>query len=415
MKVKKVFTILRKKWAKIKKWQKILIILILITIFILVRLKINKQKKYEANREVVSVVREDLKKEVIRSGQIELQGVVEVTPPISGVIIEFLVRNGQQVKKDQLLFKIKSTASKAEIDRAKASYLSAKTVYENDKLTTGVDEWNQFEAAKKAMMAIEEELRIFEETYPEKKTADNKEYQQLKINESMARRSLEAAVLLPSQINEKLMVNKANYQSALSAYNASLDGSYYSPIDGRIENVGINEGENVIANVGDKKGTPLFLIVPNGRKTISMQIGPNDAMVLSEGQNAIVKTDYVKDATFSAQVVRIDKVGKNVEGKGLRYRAWLEVDDYQNQLLLGIPVEISIITAESSNTLVLPLEAVHDDLVTVVKEDFSSNNYYEERAVTLGIKTGGKVEIVEGLQEDEKVLVDRNVISNAKK
>ena len=234
MNIKKVFTILRKKWKKIKKWQKILVILILIAIIIFARSKINKQKKYEANREIISVVREDLKKEVIRSGQIELQGVVEVTPPISGVIIELLVKNGQQVKKDQLLFKIKSNATKAEIDRAKASYLSAKTVYENDKLKTGVDEWNQFEAAKKTMMAIEEELRIFEEAYPDKKTADNKEYQQLKINESIARRSLEAAVLLPSQIDEKLMVNKANYQSALSAYNASLDGSYYSPIDGRI-------------------------------------------------------------------------------------------------------------------------------------------------------------------------------------
>ena len=179
--------------------------------------------------------------------------------------------------------------------------------------------------------------------------------------------------------------------------------------------MGINEGENVIANVGDKKGTPLFLIVPNGRKTISMQIGPNDAMVLSEGQNAIVKTDYVKDATFAAQVVRIDKVGKNVEGKGLRYRAWLEVGDYQNQLLLGIPVEISIITAESSNTLVLPLEAVHNDMVTVVTENQNLKYSYEERAVTLGIKTGGKVEIIEGLQMGEKVLIDRNVISNAKK
>lgn len=410
--MKKILANVWQKWKSFRKRKKIILIIIFLIVMGLLWSKINNQKKLKANREVVTVTREDLKKEVIRSGQVELQGVVDVTPPISGVVTELLVNNGQEVSEGQLLFKIKSNATQAEIDQAKAAYLSAKSTYENDKLQGGVEEWNQFETAKKAMMVAEEELKVFKDAYPDKTTPDNKDYQQLKLNESIARRNLDAATLLPNQINQHLTTSKAAYQAALATYNASRDGSYSSPINGRIENLGINKGENVIAEVGDKEGTPLFLIVPEGVKTISMQIGPNDAMLLKEGQKATVRTDYIKDRNFDAQVVRIDKVGKNVEGKGLLYRAWLEVADAENQLLLGIPVEISIVTAEKKAVLVVPSEAIHDNFVTVVKE----NNSNEERAVETDLKANGKTEIINGLQEGDKVLIDRNILKiNAKK
>jgi multidrug efflux pump subunit AcrA (membrane-fusion protein) len=99
-----------------------------------------------------------------------------------------------------------------------------------------------------------------------------------------------------------------------------------------------------------------------------MQIGPGDAMLMQVGQKAYVKTDYIKDKSFEAQVARIDKVGKSVEGKGLVYRAWLEVNDNDNQLLLGIPVEIYITTEEKQAVLVVPSQAVHENFVTLVKQ-----------------------------------------------
>lgn len=403
--MKKFFIGVWKKWKSLKKWKKILAIIILLIALFVIWSRISGQKRLEANREVVTVNKEDLKKEVIRSGQVELQGVVDVKPPISGVVTELLVANGQQVTEGQLLFKIKSNATRAEIDQARAAYLTAKNTYETAKLQGGVEEWNQFETAKKTMMEAEQAVKTFEENNPDKRTTDNKDYQQLKLNESVARRNLDAATLLPNQVSQHLEASKATYQAALAAYNASRDGSYTSPIKGRIENIGINAGENVIAEVGDKEGTPLFLIVPDGVKTISMQIGPNDAMMLKEGQKATVRTDYIKNTNFDAKVVRIDKVGKNVEGKGLLYRAWLEVSDTENQLLLGIPVEISIVTAEKSAVLAVPSEAIHNNFVTVVK----GKNSYEERAVETDLKAGGKTEIVSGLQEGEQVLVDRNI------
>lgn len=392
-------------WRGLKKRWKFLIIIGLLIVIGIGWSKISQHQKIEANREIVTVIREDLNKEAIRSGQIELQGVVEVTPPISGVITDLLVENGQEVKEGDILFKIKSDATQAELDQAWASYLAAKNTYEEMKNNSGTTEWNSFETAKSTMMAVEEEIRKFEELYPEKKNNDNKEYQELKLKESVARRNLDTATLAPNQISNKTQASKANYQAALSAYNASKDGTYKSPIAGRVENLGVNEGEKVIAKVGDEDGTPLFLIVPDGKKTISMQIGPNDAMNLQVGQAATIKNDYVKDTTFSAQVVRVDKVGKTTTDKGLTYRAWLEVDDQANRLLLGIPVEITLIMDQRAQVLTVPSEAIHDEMVTIVDENGQA---IEERAVGTGLKANGKVEITSGLNEGEQILVDKN-------
>lgn len=394
------------KWKSLKKRWKFLIIIALLIVVGVSWSKISAKKQWTANREIVTVMREDLKKEAIRSGQVELQGVIEVTPPISGVITELLVENGQEVKEGETLFKIKSDATQAELDQAWANYLSAKNNYANAQNSSGVTEWNNFETAKSNMMTVEEEVRLFEENSPEKKKPDDKDYQELKLKESIARRTLDAAVMTPSQISNRLQESKATYQAAASAYSASRDGTYKSPITGRIENLGVNYGEKVVAKIGDENGTPLFLIVPDGKKTISMQIGPSDAMNLEVGQLATIKNDYVKDATFSGQVVRVDKVGKSTTDKGLTYRAWLEVDDDDNKLLLGIPVEITLTMAEKNQVLTLPSEAVHNNNVSIVND---KGDVIEERAVTLGLKANGKTEIVSGIAEGEQVLIDRNL------
>lgn len=394
------------KWKSLKKRWKFLLIVALLIGGSIAWSKISTTKKVAANREIVQPVRQDLRKEAIRSGQVELQGVVKVTPPISGVVTELLVENGQEVTEGETLFKIKSNATAAEKSAAWSSYLSAKNAYETAKIESGTSEWNNFESAKQAMIAVEEEVRLFEEHYPEKKNNDNKEYQQLKLKQTMTRRTLDAATLEPNQVNSRLSAARASYNASLAAYNASIDGTYDSPISGRIENLGINEGENVLAKVGDEAGTPLFLIVPDGSKTISMQIGPNDALALQVGQSATVKSDYVKEATFAATIARVDKVGTTTE-KGLTYRAWLEVDDARNQLLLGTPIEISLITGEKSQVLTLPIEAIVDNNVTLVND---KGEFLETRPVVTGLKADGIVEIISGLSETDSVLIDRNLL-----
>jgi multidrug efflux pump subunit AcrA (membrane-fusion protein) len=365
----------------------------------------SQQKKIEANREVVMVTREDLVREAVRTGKVELQGVVSVRPPLSGVLTELAVTNGQVVNENEVLFKVKAVTSEAQQAAAWERYVTARNTYEDAKIMIGNTEWANFEGAKQNVIAAEQTLEKFEKDFPDKKKADNKEYQVLVQALKVARLNVEMQVNIPARIGDRLEQARASYLAASAAYKASKDGTYKSPITGKIENLGVNVGENVLADVGDKEGTPLFLIVPAGKRTVSMHIGVNDAATLQVGQMATVKTTSLKGLGFSAQIVRVDKVGKTSNDGGLTYRAWLEIDDESDKLLLGVPVEVTIKIGESINTLVVPSLAVVEGMVTVVNE---AGEILEKRAVEVGLKSLGKTEILSGLSEGERVLVDHN-------
>jgi RND family efflux transporter MFP subunit len=372
------------------------ILIALIFIFISVRLQ---QQKSQATQTVVAVAQEDLAKEAIRTGQVELQGVIQVTSPITGVITTLEIENDQLVKKDQPLFTIKSTASQAEKAQALASLLAAKNNYQEAQISTNESTWSNFESAKQTLISIERQIEIFENERPSER--DSKDYHALKASEAAARHNLNLAEKMTATVEDRLKAARASQQAAAQSYQLTQDTTYLSPIDGVIQNIGVNVGENVLAGVGDKAGTPLFLIVPDAKKTVSIQIGPTDAALLRIGQNATVRADAYPGATFSASIARIDKVGKQTD-RGLTYRAWLKLDDPADQLLLGIPVEATIVVDSRSQVLTLPQQAVVNNVVVLTNKN---KDVLETRPVVTGLKAASKIEIITGLQVGDLVLI----------
>jgi HlyD family secretion protein len=396
----KALSLGRRFWGLKFRWKLLLFIL---GLFLLGRgyFAYQRQEQAAARSEIVAVEREDLVHEAVRSGKVELQGVIDVKPPLSGVLVELRVENGQLVAQGDVLFKVKSTASEAQQAAAWSSFLAAQNAYEEAKINIGNNEWASFESAKQGIMAAEMALEQYEKDHRDKLTEDNKEYQQLIQSLKISRLNVETQVQIPARIDARLEQARMEYLAASASYQASKDGTYKAPTAGRVENLGVNVGENIVADVGDKSGTPLFLLVPAGKKTVSMQIGANDAMTLKVGQTANIRSNLVKETDFLAEIVRVDKVGRTSES-GLSYRAWLEVDDISDQLLLGTPVEISIKTGEALGALVVPSLAVVEGEVTIVDEDGA---VLEKRTVEVGLKGRGKVEIVSGVAEGELVLV----------
>jgi HlyD family secretion protein len=395
-------------WQKFKclkfRWKLLLFIIVITVIWSNYSSHVKKQRA-AANLEVVAVTRGDITREAVRTGKVELQGVINVKPPLSGVLTELNVYNGQTVTEGDVLFKVKTTATEAQQAAAWASFVAARNAYEDAKINIGNTEWASFESAKQSVITAEKAVEQFEQDHPDKKNDDDKDYQSLLQALKVARLTVDMQVQIPARVDDRIEQARADYLAASAAYQASKDGTYRSPISGRVENLGVNLGENVIADVGDKEGTPLFLIVPAGNKTISMSVGANDAMTLEVGQTASVRSNLTKNATFSAQIVRVDKVGRSGDS-GLTYRAWLKLDDAQDQLLLGIPVEISIQTGASSNTLIVPSLAVVNDTVTVVDQ---SGAELEKRPVEVGLRASGQTEIISGLEEGEYVLVNDTI------
>lgn len=361
------------------------------------------EKNRSATQSMVVVVgRRDLIKTLIRSGKVELQGVFQVTPKISGVVKELKVSNGQKVTTGEKLFMIKSDADAAEKSGAYASFLAAKNSFEEAKNNIGNTEWINFEQTRNALVQTEDKVKKFKEEHPDRLTVDDVEYQTLLTELSVAKRRIEMVTLEPSMADQRLKAARAAFHAAQATYQNTLDANYLSPINGTVENLSVNEGEKVVAGVGDKTGTPLFLIIPEGKKTISMQVGLRDVNMLHVGQTALVKDKILKDKEFTASIARIDKVGtKSESGSGLSFRVLLEIDQEDNELSYGNAVEIEIEVDKRENVLTLPSSVIKDDQVIITNE---KKEKLEVRTVQTGLKASGEVEILDGLSEGEMVL-----------
>ena len=164
------------RWSNLRRMKKrywVIIIVVFSIIGFNVWGSFASQQQWQANAVVSEVVRQDLVKELIRSGKVELQGVFQVTPKISGVIKQLKVTNGQKVKANEILFQIKSDASAAERANAYASFLGAKNTYQDAKNTIGHTEWIAFEQQRDALVQAENKLKKFHEQYPDHLKVNN--------------------------------------------------------------------------------------------------------------------------------------------------------------------------------------------------------------------------------------------------
>ncbi len=406
--MKKIYKKILAIWKKLKLFWKIVVIILLITIInSIISLFTSSDQDLDLLSLSTPVIVTDLAKEIIRSGQVELQGVIEVTPPISGTIEELNVQNGQEVAIDDILFTIKSSASGAEQANAYAAYLSAQKTYQESIDLIGRQEWLDFETARTAMTKIEEEIKQYAIDYPDQANPSVIQYQELLRQQESARLTLDKALAETTLINNQQQIVQANWRAAQSAYQSSQDGDYLSPITGRVENLGVNQGESVRADIGDTTGTPLFLLIPSGNKTISLSLGAKDAQTVQIGSQAKITTSLLPDQEFTATVVRLDKVAQTnsnsdsgQSASGANYRVWLELADPEDQILLGTSVQVTLAIEAKTGILAVPSDAISDNQVQIVDQ---TGNVLETRAVTTGLESLGMTEITSGVVAGELI------------
>lgn len=107
---------------------------------------------------------------------------------------------------------------------------------------------------------------------------------------------------------------------------------------------------------------------------------------------------------FEGRVVSIDPAEKIIEGV-----VYYEVTiDFEGKLPEGIKpgmtADIEITSASKENILVIPEEAIKkEDGKNFVK--VYKNGKIEKREIKVGLKGDGKVEVVSGLKEGEKIIL----------
>ncbi len=207
------------------------------------------------------------------------------------------------------------------------------------------------------------------------------------------------------QLREQQLISAEEYEQARSRFEtarAELEGNQIqlgytvirAPFDGLIVERYVDFAQQVAAN------SPLFRISDFNPLLCPIQVPERDLPRLEPGQQAYVEVEAWKGERFSASVLRISPVVDAATGT---IKVTLEVRS-GGKLRPGMFARAYLKTASKPAALVIPktalsLESIGDTVYV------AAGGVAQRREVRLGFQEGDLVEIVDGLDEGEQVVV----------
>ncbi len=324
------------------------------------------------------VARGNITVELVSDGSAELD-VTNLAFQVAGKLQEILVEPGQVVKTGDVLARLDGTDYENKLTRAQQDYELSK-----------ISGQRQIEELKYQLDTLETEytaMRQIEDCYTEK---EMKEKQQDYENTKAA---YEAQVT-------SFEISMASAATDIKTAQDELNNTVLiSALDAQVLSVNYSEGETIPENE-----TCIVLLNDCNVKAVA-SVSEIDTSSVYVGQNVEAVFDACEDEVFAGKVTFIDSVPVKDSSGLVSYDTWIELEGGRDQIKTGMTCTITFITKRVEDVLYIPNKAVSMSDGQQVVQVKSEDGTISKRGVTTGFTDGTIVEVSEGLEEGETVLV----------
>lgn len=204
---------------------------------------------------------------------------------------------------------------------------------------------------------------------------------------------------------EKTQVALDNTKNELNKVQNQLEKAVIvAPFDGVIATVKAEEGD-VLSSVNYATTTIIELIDPS-RMELKTKVDEVDIPSVKLGQKAIIKLDALPDLKLEGTVTAISLLPSE-EGGVVLYEVKIGFDVPESSGLRGgMTATADIVTDERSNALLVPNRAIRQDSSGNPVVKIMVGDQTQERAVVTGISDGLQTEIISGLNEGDRVVIE---------
>jgi len=285
------------------------------------------------------VARRNITETVVANGKIQPVLQVKISPEVSGEIIELPVKEGQLVKKGDLLVKIKPDTYIANVKSAEAQYQSS---------DSGKD------LALATMRKAELEFKRNEELLLGKLESEST-FLEFKTGFEVAQAQYESAT-------HQVAVAKAALDRAKEELAKT---TIASPLDGTISKLNSRLGERVVGTAM-MTGTEIMIVSDLNAMEARIDVGEIDVVLIKPGQKARLEVDAFHDRKFKGTVTEIANSSKDagLPGGGggqsqeaTKFEVRIRVDE-KEELRPGMSVTADIETRYRTNVLTVPIQSV---------------------------------------------------------
>ena len=365
-------------------WKKISIIAgIIVALLAIVGFTVARNSQGVVAVQLGTAHAEDLASVVTASGEIKPKSYVNIGANAFGKITKLYVKEGDQVKRGQLLAQIENVQPESDVAAQKASLQATVT---------------DQQAAAAAENTAEADL-IRNQADLEQKKLDYERAQGLykaalisKADFDAKKAAYDTDVASVAEAQAKLAQTKAQTQSAtghVGQAKATLTHmsdllsktTYLAPFDGTITNLPVREGETVVVGIQNSPGSTLMTLANLSVITAEVQADETDIVNIKLGQPADVTIDAIPDKTFKGTVTEIgdnaivrstgvattQTTGSSQEAKD--FKVVVTLQDPPPNLRPGLSTTAKITTATRKNALAIPIQALTVRQAKDLKDD----------------------------------------------
>ncbi|MFL9877446.1 efflux RND transporter periplasmic adaptor subunit [Herbaspirillum rhizosphaerae] len=341
--------------------------------------------------------RRDIQDTVLASGTIKAFKQVSVGAQASGQIKSLKVALGDQVKKGQLV---------AEID--------------------SLTQENALKTAEAELEDTRAQLRAKEATLKQSELAYQRQ-QQMLAQDASSRENYETAEATLNTTRADIAALKAQIDKGkISVDTARVTLGYTkitAPIDGTVVAIVAQEGQTVNAN----QSTPTIIKVARmDTVTIKAQISEADVTRVYTGQQVYFTILGEPDKRYTTTLRSIEPAPDSIlqddtsttsttsttsssTSTAIYYNGLLDVPNPDGKLRISMTTQVYIVLAEAHNAVVVPSTALGerdaDGRYTVRVINAQGKGIATARKVRIGINTNANVQITEGLNAGERVVI----------
>ena len=320
---------------KNKKWIWIGIVGVLLVLIIVM----NVVKQAQGNVTAVQFARvrlEDITSRVRAPGKIEPKTQVKISADLPGKVLRLLVKEGDRVRKGQLMLQLDVTQYRAAFDQARAALSSA-------------------------------QARLREAASAEKISDSNFGRQRALYDQKLLS---QAEWDQATSTNESAHAGASAAREEVLRATAALEGSqdnvnkchFLAPFDGVVSALNVEQGEVVITGTMNNPGTQILVVSDLSRMLVRADVDETDVVNMKLGQSAKITVDAMPDTSFRGTVIEIGNTAKRstlttVEGQ-TNFEVKVVFDDDVPQVRPGMTADVQIETGTHGKSMGVPIQAV---------------------------------------------------------
>jgi HlyD family secretion protein len=423
----------------------LLIVSAVIVAIALVAVFVVKQQSGYTKVLTAKIHRENLATVVSGTGQIKPKTFVNLGATAMGRITHLYVKEGDRVKKGQLVATVENVAQEAQVAGQQAaiaagqtdiaSYIAAEKTAEANVEHAKADleqkkfDWERAQALYKAGVDSKQQFDAAKAAYDTDVASVAQSIAQ--VNQAKANTASQQGHLRTAQATLR-----AN-QNALALTQA------IAPFDVIVTNEPVREGETVVEGIQNTEGSTFMTIADMSVVTAEVKVDETDIVNIKNGQPADVSIDAIPGKVFKGHVtlvgdqalLRSTGISTSQSTTGTEeakdFKVVVTLDTPTNELRPGLSTTAKITTASKSDVLALPIQALTMYTppapttsgnveaastsssaktppvqgVYIVEKDAHGKQRAKFVPVTTGITGATDIEVLSGLHDGDEVVI----------